>query len=69
MGPMLSLVIISVGILSRLVVHTPNFTPVLSMAFLGGMYLKGRQSMLVPLALVIISVFHCLVNYRISLND
>jgi hypothetical protein len=54
---MLALIIISLGILSRLVVHTPNFTPVLSMAFLGGMYLKGRQAVLVPLALMVISDF------------
>ena len=52
---MLALMIISFGILSRLIVHTPNFTPVLSLAFLGGMYLKGRQAILVPLALVILS--------------
>ena len=52
---MLALIIISFGILTRLVVHTPNFTPVLSLAFLGGMYLKGRQAILVPLALVILS--------------
>jgi hypothetical protein len=54
---MLALMIISFGILSRVVVHTPNFTPVLSMAFLGGMYLKGRQAVLVPLALMVISDF------------
>ena len=52
---MLGLIIISFGILSRLVVHTPNFTPVLSMALLGGMYLKGRQAVLVPLALMVLS--------------
>jgi len=52
---MLGLIIISLGILSRLIVHTPNLTPVLSMAFLGGMYLKGRQAVLVPLSLMIIS--------------
>lgn len=54
---MLALVIISLGILSRVIVHTPNFTPVLSMAFLGGMYLKGRQAVYVPLALMVISDF------------
>ena len=54
---MLSLIIISLGILSRIIIHTPNFTPVLSMAFLGGMYLQGRPALLVPLALMIISDF------------
>src|SRR5579872_6037040 len=52
---MLALLIISLGILSRVVVHTPNFTPVLSMAFLAGMYLKGRQAVWVPLALMAVS--------------
>ena len=52
---MLALIIISFGILSRLVFHTPNFTPVLALALFGGMYLKGRQGIWVPLALMAIS--------------
>ncbi len=52
---MLTILVIALGILSRVAVHTPNFSPVLSMAFLGGMYLKGRQALLVPLALMVIS--------------
>ena len=52
---MLTLFIISFGILSRIVVHTPNFTPVLAMALFGGMYLKGRQGIWVPLVLMAIS--------------
>jgi hypothetical protein len=54
---MLALIIICFGILSRVVVHTPNFTPVLSMAFLGGMYLKGRQAVIIPLGLMVTSDF------------
>ncbi len=54
---MLVLIIISFGILSRVIVHTFNFTPVLSMALLGGLYLKGRRAVLVPLALMVISDF------------
>ncbi len=52
---MLALIIITFGILSRIIVHTPNFSPVLSLAFLSGMYLKGRQPVLVPLALMVLS--------------
>lgn len=55
MKHMLALVIISFGILSRVAVHIPNFSPVLSLAFLGGMYLKGRQAVWVPLALMVVS--------------
>ena len=54
---MLALIIISFGILSRVIVHTFNFTPVLSLALFGGMYLKGRQAVLVPVALMVISDF------------
>ena len=52
---MLALIIISFGIFSRVIVHTSNFTPILSLALFGGMYLKGRQAVLVPLALMVIS--------------
>jgi hypothetical protein len=55
MTSMLALIIISFGILSRVVVHTPNFTPVLSLTLVGGMYLKGRQAIWVPLVLMVIS--------------
>ena len=52
---MLPLIIISFGILSRIILHTPNFSPVLSLALLSGMYLKGRfQPVLVPLGLMIL---------------
>ena len=54
---MFALFIISFGILSRLIVHTPNFTPILSMALLAGIYLKGRQAVVVPLVLMVISDF------------
>jgi len=52
---MLALLIISFGILSRVIVHTSNFTPVLSLALFSGIYLKGRQAVFVPLALMAIS--------------
>ena len=52
---MLVLIIITFGILSRVVLHTPNFTPVLALALFGGMYLKGRQAIWVPLALMMVS--------------
>lgn len=52
---MLTLSIIIFGICSRIVIHTPNFTPVLSLALFGGMYLKGRQGIWVPLAVMALS--------------
>jgi hypothetical protein len=52
---MLAILILSFGILSRIVIHTPNFTPVLSLALFGGMYLKGRQGLWIPLVLMAVS--------------
>jgi hypothetical protein len=52
---MLVLLIIIIGFLSRIVVHTPNFSPVLSLALFGGAYLKGRQPIWVPLCLMALS--------------
>jgi len=52
---MLAFLIILFGFLSRILVHTPNFSPVLSLALFGGVYLKGRQSVWVPLALMALS--------------
>ena len=52
---MLIFIIIAFGILSRVAFHIPNFTPVLSLALLGGAYLKGRQAIWVPLVLMVIS--------------
>lgn len=52
---MLALLILIFGIPSRIVVHAPNFSPVLSLALFGGIYLKGRQGIWVPLLLMAIS--------------
>jgi hypothetical protein len=52
---MLALGVIIFGFLSRIVVHTPNFTPILSLALFGGVYLKGRQPIWVPLVLMAVS--------------
>jgi len=52
---MLALLIITFGFLSRIVMHAPNFSPILSMALLGGVYLKGRQPIWVPLGLMALS--------------
>jgi hypothetical protein len=52
---MLAFLIITFGFLSRVVLHTPNFTPILSLALFGGMYLKGRQPVWVPLGLMVLS--------------
>ncbi|MEI7997938.1 MAG: DUF6580 family putative transport protein [Candidatus Omnitrophota bacterium] len=52
---MLALLIITFGVFARVLVHIPNFTPILSLALFGGMYLKGRQGVWVPLVLMALS--------------
>ena len=52
---MLPLFIIIFGFLSRIAIHIPNFTPILSLALFGGVYLKGRQAIWVPIVLMALS--------------
>jgi hypothetical protein len=47
---------ILLGVLSRLLPHPPNFTPIGAMALLGGVYLKDKKlAFLLPLAILFIS--------------
>ncbi|MFH1888877.1 MAG: DUF6580 family putative transport protein [Candidatus Omnitrophota bacterium] len=52
---MLVLFLIIAGILLRLAPHAPNFTPVAAIALFGGVYLRKKYALIVPLALMIIS--------------
>ncbi len=52
---MLAFALLFLGIASRLVVHLPNFTPVLALALFGGVYLSPRRAIFVPLAMMIVS--------------
>lgn len=52
---MLAALILVIGILSRVVVHQPNFSPVLALALFGGVYLGKRTAVVVPLLLMIIT--------------
>ena len=49
---MLAVGILLFGIGSRLIVHAPNFTPVIALALFGGVYLTRRQALWVPMALM-----------------
>jgi hypothetical protein len=48
---MLAMCLLVLGILSRLIVHSWNFTPVIAIALFGGVYLKKKQAILLPLVL------------------
>lgn len=48
---MLAICLLVLGILSRLVLHSWNFTPVIALALFGGVYLKKKQAIILPLIL------------------
>ncbi|MBF0386115.1 MAG: hypothetical protein HQL27_09655 [Candidatus Omnitrophica bacterium] len=52
---MLPLLLVFLGIASRLVFHTPNFTPVIAIALFSGIYVRGRYAVLLPVVLLIIT--------------
>lgn len=54
---MLALLFLVVGIASRVILHIPNFTPVVALALFSGAYLPKRTAVLFPLSLMIISDF------------
>src|SRR3989344_4079667 len=48
-------IIIGVAVLSRLIPHMPNFTPIGAMALFGGAYLDKRWAILLPLVAMFFS--------------
>ena len=52
---MLAIVLLIIGILSRFVVHLPNFTPVIAIALMGGIYLNKRIAIVLPVVLLFVS--------------
>ena len=52
---MLAFSLLVLGIISRLIIHIPNFTPVIAIALFGGVYLNKRQALWLPLGLLAIT--------------
>jgi hypothetical protein len=52
---MIAIFLVILGIGSRLVVHTPQFTSILAVAMFGGLYLSRRQALLLPLLLMVVT--------------
>ncbi|HNV23294.1 MAG TPA: hypothetical protein PKH98_00220 [Candidatus Omnitrophota bacterium] len=52
---MLAIVLLVFGIFMRVVVHTPNFTPVIAIALFSGVYLKKKHALILPVALMAIT--------------
>jgi len=49
---MLALSILALGVLSRIFVHIPNFTPVIAIALFSGVYFEKKQALALPLILL-----------------
>ena len=52
---MLAAGILMLGVISRLIIHLPNFTPVIALALFGGVYLRKRQAVILPVLVMIIA--------------
>ena len=55
MNKFLVLGIIILGILTRLIPHPPNFTPILSFALLSGVYSKNNLGIFIPISIMLLS--------------
>lgn len=54
---MLAFILIILGIVARLIIHVPNFTPVIAIALFGGVYLKRKQAVILPVVLMAVTDF------------
>ena len=52
---MLTYLFIVLGVLSRLLPHPPNFSPIAMMALFSGTYLSKKQALTIPLLIMIVS--------------
>ncbi|MBI5416125.1 MAG: hypothetical protein HZA29_04850 [Candidatus Omnitrophica bacterium] len=52
---MLAILLLAFGVVSRLVVHLPNFTPVIALALFGGVYLKKNQAIVLPVLMMMVA--------------
>ena len=52
---MLAFAILLFGVMSRIFIHLPNFTPVIALALFGGLYLGKTRGWVTPLLLMVIS--------------
>ena len=52
---MLAIGLLILGIASRLIVHVPNFTPVIALSLFSGVYLKKSHAIILPIVLLAIS--------------
>jgi len=52
---MLAIAIVVVGLISRVVLHIPNFTPVIALALFGGAALSRRNAVILPVVVMAVT--------------
>ena len=52
---MLAVGLLMLGVISRLIIHLPNFTPMIALALFGGVYLRKRQAVILPVLMMVIA--------------
>lgn len=64
---MLAIGLLILGILSRVIIHIPNFTPIIALSLFSGAYFPRKYAVVLPLALMILSDsivgFHSTIGY------
>jgi hypothetical protein len=48
-------ILITIGVVSRLLPHLPNFTPIVAIALFGGVYLSRKAAVVIPLLAMAVS--------------
>jgi len=52
---MLAIFLLIIGIFSRLVLHIPNFTPIMAIALFSGFYTKKKYAVFLPVVLMMVT--------------
>ena len=52
---MLAIVLIILGVTSRLIIHWPNFTPVIALALFSGIYLPRKYAFIIPVGFMMMA--------------
>ena len=55
MNYILCFVLIVLGAFSRVIEHAPNFTPVITIAIMSGLFIKNKYVMIIPLGIMLLS--------------
>ena len=51
----LYVILIVLGVISRVIPHAPNFTPILAIALMSGLYIKKKFIVVLPISIMLVS--------------